>query len=273
MFSFFKKDNEEENTEISEESIDDEYDDSDEEKEITYDNKIILNENRYIITTDIINFLEQFVIWSCNRPVDESHVSKLSKKILKDNLKSVFTVATCKKDKYYIIDGQHRYFALQYLKENNEEFNTKVVVDINIVDKEEDIISLFKIVNKSKPLTPQETPSIILYKTVDEIYKEFSLAIKDTNKTIYPYITKKQLSDLLSPLIKETMKEPKVYIEHIKKINSVYSRKNINDIPNVKKSTGKYGEKAKKSMFYLGLDQKHSWVQELTNKITQSEKV
>jgi len=274
MFSsFFNKESKDEtveDTQTSEESSQEEYSDSEEEKEIVYDNKIFINENRYIITTDLINFLDQFVIWSCNRPVDKNHVNKLSKKILNEGLKSIFTVATCKKDKYYIIDGQHRYFALQHLKETKEEFNTKVVIDINIVNKEEDIIELFKTVNKSKPLTPQETPSIVLYKTVEEISKEFKLAVKDTNKTIYPYITKKQLSDLLSPLVKDTMKEPNIYVDIIKKINSIYSRKNIDDIPNVKQTKGKFEEKAKKSMFYLGLDQKYSWIEDVKMKLKET---
>jgi hypothetical protein len=248
MFGFFKKEETEElNTEECE--------------ELYHIDKVDVSDSRYIITTNLKKFLQQFVIWSCNRPVDQSHIDKLTSLIKKEGLKGIFTVATFNNNRYYIIDGQHRYYSLQNLYNENFEFYDKIIVDINIVKDEEEIVELFKTVNKSKPLTPRETPCVVLLKTVNEMERLHPRGIKDNNRTIYPYITKKQLSDILLPVVNENPRDYKTYIEFLERLNNYFS--NRENIRNAKLNNGKFLEKANSSGFYLGIDTRFSWIEDL----------
>ena len=55
-----------------------------------------------------------------------------------------------KKWKYYLVDGQHRYGAIQKLVENFEDF--EICIEIVIIENQEDLIENYNLINKNTPL-------------------------------------------------------------------------------------------------------------------------
>ncbi len=221
-------------------------------------NTLEISDERTIITVDVVSFLETFSIWSCNRRLDNTHVALLKTQILESGLNGIFTVATID-NRYYIVDGQHRYEALHEIYESGTQFKTKVVADIYRVRDEEEIFRLFKKANASRPLTEEDSPKLMLINVVDKLIKQYPQCIRDVNKTIYPYITKKHIAELLLPLINKYNKTLENWIDVINSVNTQYGSCPVN----MRTGDGMFLERAKKSGFYLGLDTKDSWIKKI----------
>jgi hypothetical protein len=221
--------------------------------------KIKVSDTRTLVTVGLETFLETFLIWSCNRPLDRSHVALLKSQILETGLNGVFTVATVDNQQYHIVDGQHRYVALQEIYESEVEFHGKIIADIYKVNDEGEILGLFKTANSSRPLTGLDTPKLMLINIVDALTKQYPQCIRDVNKTIYPYVTKKRIGELLLPLVNQYNLPLEKWIELINRVNSEFSE----SVPHIRKGDGMFMERAKKSGFYLGLDIKDSWLDSL----------
>jgi len=253
-----------ETTELSNEEL---YTDDDEELYTDDDMEV---ETLYVYgnTTFGKMTVENFInvpCWAFNRPLDRKRVRELYKGIMCSKfVHGVFTIAS-HEDKMYLIDGQHRQQALIKACESEECLDLPIMVIIYYVDNEAEIVDLFKQVNNTKPLDPKETPDSVIMTIVKRLGIDYPDAIHfDKNKTVYPYVLAK---DRLRNICLEDITNKKLFTA-IRKLNNQYAKKPVKTIPNVRARLTKGAvDKAKKSGFYLGLDEKWSWIEELEDKL------
>ena len=211
--------------------------------------------------------MENFVdvpCWAFNRPLDRKRVRELRTEILKTKcVYGVFIIARCNEEDY-LIDGQHRQQALVESWGKDCNLDIPILVLIYQVDDEADMIELFKKVNNTKPLDPKETPNSTMMTTVKRLGEDYKDAIRfDKNKTVYPYVLAKTLQERLRSINLDDVTSDMLYTA-IRKINKKYSNIRIKSIPNVRQRLTKATvAKAIRSGFYLGLDEKWSWIEEL----------
>lgn len=219
---------------------------------------------------DLPNFLRYIENWAFNRPLKPKRVRELKGEIKAAGGRSLgfYTVGKLG-NRCYLVNGQHRRAALTELFEENQDFNTTLFIELYPVNSEEEIVQLFRKVNNTEPLDPRETPNIAVMDAVNALAKEYNIAIKNSGEksVYYPHIAMKELSERIKPLIRETTTGTQI-VTLVNKLNSRYSRMNINTIPNVRQPLlAKTVEKARKSRFYLGLDEQWSWLLDFEKEI------
>lgn len=174
-------------------------------------------------------------------------------------------------DEYYLIDGQHRQVALsRAIKKEPELVDCPIIVMSFRVESDVEAVELFRKVNNTRPLEPRDTPNTIIVTVIDKLSKHFKRAIKkDQTRTCYPYIVADELHKKLREIELEGVTPEKLY-KAILALNSEYRKKasadGIRAIPGIRgaQTLKKQSvEKAKQSGFYLGLDEKWFWLQDL----------
>jgi len=250
---------------VPEETVesDEEYIESDNEDVVIVDYKPLYEYNDQITFARIcIDELLKIDLWAFNRPLDIKHVKEIKSQIIKTKyIHGIFCIAyLINEKKYYIIDGQHRYTALKDIKKKH--LIKDVVVNIYTVEQEQDIVQLFKDINNTKPLSPKETPNLVIVSALEKLETDYPEAIKNGDKTVYPYLLKKDIHERLKQ-IDINCDANELYL-CIKRINKLYSKTKITEIPNVRsKITVNTVKKTKTSNFYLGLDEKWSWIEQV----------
>ncbi len=216
--------------------------------------------------------VEEFInvpCWAFNRILDKKRVQELCKGILDSKcVHGVFTIA-CHESKNYLIDGQHRQQALiKAVEKDGTCLDFPIMVMIYNVENEAEIVDLFKKVNNTKPLTPKETPDSVVMTTVNRLGKDYPEAIYfDKNKTVYPYVLAKDLQERIRNICLDDITSDKLFTA-VRKLNTQYAKKSVKSIPNVRNRLTKGAvDKAKKSGFYLGLDEKWSWIEKLEDNL------
>jgi hypothetical protein len=207
--------------------------------------------------------------WAYNRPLDTKRVIELKNNIMSSgNIYGVFTLVSQEKQ-LYIIDGQHRHQALiKAIDKNPAHLDITVICVIYNVVEDADIVELFKKVNNTKPLDPKETPNAVIMTAIKELSKLYPNAIHfDKNKTVYPYVLAKDLQEQLKTINLNNISSLDL-VKIIKRLNNKYSHLSIKSIPNVRSNiTVGAVNKARQTGFYLGIDEKWSWIEELENQI------
>jgi hypothetical protein len=242
---------------------DDLYDSDNDERIINLD-KLFENDQMTIVKMTAGEFIN-IPCWAYNRPLDKSRVVELKNAIItRGTIYGIFTLVS-QNNQLYIIDGQHRHQALmKAIEKDCCHTDIPIICVIYDVVEDSEIIDLFKKVNNTKPLDPKETPDAVIMFAIKELGKLYSNAIHfDKNKTVYPYILAKELKDKLSTIKFNNISSQELY-KKIKQINNKYSRMPIKNIPNIRTNiTIGAVNKARQSGFYLGLDEKWSWIDEL----------
>ena len=224
--------------------------------------------NVMLATMDIDDFIN-IPCWAYNRKLDKKRVKELCNGILATGgVCGVFTIVY-QNFEYYLIDGQHRQQALiKAIEEDtiSEEsiVNMPIMALIYNVKTDYEIVQLFTKVNNTKPLTPKDTPDSMIISVVNKLGEDYKGAIHfDKNRTTYPYILAKDLQERVRSICLDDVSNNKLYTS-IRKLNRTYYKLPIRKIPNIRSKLSKAAvKKAVSSGFYLGLDEKWSWIEEL----------
>lgn len=224
------------------------------------------------IATCTLEQYTQIPCWAFNRKLDHARVIELRKAIRESGfVQGSSSIARCD-DRYYIVDGQHRQAAIKQLIGKTLDADQELALIIYDVDDDEEIIDLFVKVNNTKPLDPKDTPNSIIIKVVKKLGADFKTAIVfDKVRTVYPYILAKELQERLSNINLDGISEKRLYTE-IRNLNRLYENRckkdNIN-IPNMRNNK-KSIEKARSTGFYLGLNEKWSWIEALDKRLRRT---
>lgn len=136
---------------------------------------------------------ENIQLWEGQRSLDNERVTLISETFLNE-YKKTGTISLrgslifCKKndlifsEKLYLIDGQHRFYSLKYLIENNKIPDIKIRLDIILVKDENEIRKEFVNINKSVPVPVHYlTPNDIVTLCFNQLSKDFSKAFSQGN--------------------------------------------------------------------------------------------
>ena len=237
-------------------------DESESDSEDTFENqiKIIKEYDNFVIAEIPVDIFPEIPCWSYNRSLCPQRV-----KIIKNNFKIYSPCAVVLIDgKYFLIDGQHRQQAIKELiNEGNVYFEQTIPVFLYKVETTNEAIDLFMKINDTKPLEPKDTPDAKIIKLVEKLERHFKKAIKDNaTRTVYPYITLRDLAEHLRKHYKDKNINVEKEFKKIIEINECYKLTKIPNIRSINKNKSAL-KKAQTSNFYLGLDEKWSWVDNL----------
>ena len=159
-------------------------------------------------------------------------------------------------NKYYLVDGQHRYMAINKLVDNFINFD--IILEIVKIEKADDLIENYNIINKNTPL-PELSENInmlshkIIFKYFEEKYEKIWTL---SNRPQRPYLNKNHFQEAISYLIEKLEKDdPNYIIKLIDELNSRISNWNPDRIGNMKKLKDplKTIELAREHECFLGL--------------------
>jgi hypothetical protein len=137
-------------------------------------------------------------------------------------------------DEYYLLDGQHRYQALQNIGNKDYEFT----IHLHKLNTYDELKSLFFLINKNTTI-PDEWIAITNHSNIKihlkqiyqlDIFKEI---LKTSNKPYKPNISRSKFEDLIVDLYS---KDYKITTEHIIKLNAFYKTLSYDNFPS---SSGK----------------------------------
>ena len=108
-----------------------------------------------------------------------------------------------KNGKYYLVDGQHRFNAIQKLVENYEDF--KVGIEIVMIENQEDLIENYNLINKNTPLPElSDTLDKFTHKLVFQHFeKKYEKIWTTSNRPKRPYMNKNHFQEALGYMIEK----------------------------------------------------------------------
>jgi len=155
---------------------------------------------------------------------------------------------------YYLVDGQHRYFAITDLY-NKYSHDLEVVVEVVNVSKKEQLVENYNLINKNTPLPDfsEEIDKSIPEKTTIHFQEKYPDVWSDREKARRPNVKFNSFQETLGCVTKQLQGDidsSAKLIKEVEKINSELSLWDQKEFKNV--SEGMY-RKAKKINFFLGL--------------------
>ena len=251
-----------------------------------YSDNIIKNNNKIISKILIKNLLENVDIRipSIQRMTHKDKINEIyeyqKEYYIKNkclNYLGVLNLNYCKEDnKFFLIDGQHRFYSLRKLYDNN--INEFIFIEILIVETLNDIKHNYDLINKNTPLpefsydiSPEiYKNTLILFNNKYSDYMEiFSSSIRKCNR---PKISRNKFEEALEYIImKLNINNSIDLFNRIEKINKKISKWNIDNFPKMSqlKNPNKLINTCKEWNFFLGLfphnneDYIYDWVKEL----------
>ena len=234
------------------------------------------------LETDYKSILDNFKISipEFQRIIDSNKVDEIIEFQLKHNKeKGCFcflgNLTFCNyNNQYYLIDGQHRYFALKILYDkysHNIKFNIQII-NISIST---DIKLYYKIVNKNTELPDIEFDKIdknILQEVCDYFKQKYPKVWSSSTKSRRPFINYNLFQEACQYLIdKLEIKEPTDLIDILTNHNYLLSTRplDIRNSKNKKVNITKIYDKAKEWNFFLGFQERinkdyhFQWVDEI----------
>lgn len=253
------------------------------EDEIEIENESFLGEVKYSNGDMSINVVDarKFVIsnknWIFNREVNNEHVSNLKRELLKANsphLIGTFKLVVEKKSSPLvarIIDGQHRFMAIQQIMDTDTKFNLDIVLEVYYVNdiNGPDVWLLFQKANNV--LNVQEVDKIVSSASyiVTELSNKFSHNIREpkgkTGRINFPSINSRLLFEKLKKSDIFDYKSKEEVFNLIIEKNLELSKKDVKDYITIfgKEKFEKAYKKCYKDGCYLGLNEKFTWFNEI----------
>ena len=253
----------EEESEESEESEEDIKEEESEEENYFLRHVLYKDEYKTLYKTDARDFVPEIKIWAQQRPVNKEHVKKLEESVLyekhvKGNMKLLRdTNGDCR-----LIDGQHRYYALKNIMENDSKFNIPLILEVYETDcfESEKSVKIFKEVNNCLNINLSNLPNIqatnILCSLTERFPKIF-VDVKESRRVNRPRINKRNFYIKLKEYFIDSNCNEKDLLKQILEKNKMYGMRGRKGF---KAITNKMYEKSKKSGFYLGLDKNFNWM-------------
>lgn len=152
------------------------------------------------------------------------------------NYLGVINFHFCLSDKkYYLVDGQHRYLSITKLVSELEDFN--VVVEIVEIEKPDDLIENYNLINKNTPL-PELSENInkLTHKIVFQYFEDkFEEVWKSSTSPRRPYLNKNHFQEGISYLMEKMgIEDHNKIIKLIDDHNKRVSQWDFNRIGNMK---------------------------------------
>tara|TARA_B100000929_G_scaffold283948_1_gene265598 strand:- start:5755 stop:7089 length:1335 start_codon:yes stop_codon:yes gene_type:complete len=222
------------------------------------------------------------------RPVDGERVKDIvehyQKKLNNNIFEFISPLIVAKYDNMlYIIDGQHRFKAIEYLFGHDEKFNEDKKVPLVVIPARsmEHIEDLFQTLNKLLPLSDvyklqDKNKKKIIVETSDYFFKKYRNFFT-TKKARRPFINKNDFENFLlnSDIIDELdiIDSSTDFTFLLEKVNSFYSLQPTSFFPqkgqvNFDKIIDKI---KKKGGLYLGLFPKFEWIKHIKEKIWEND--
>lgn len=248
------------------------------EKLLGYESEII---SKYIVKDKINNFNSKSIMcyylwsgvndldrWELNRKINESHVKKIYKEMIKDyDKKGEFIfyepvhLAIKTDNIFYVIDGQHRLLACNKLYKKNKYPVQQIPCILWFPESEEEFVEIFDKINSR---TPMDKSKLFNYKIIDIInWMDKNMGKEET---LWGKLRPKINKDLFVEKMRESDSVHKLETEEIiKKINN-YNIK-LRGLPRNKRCDKPINDSihnhAESIDFYLGYDKELKWINEL----------
>lgn len=234
------------------------------------------------LETDYKSILTNFniVIPEFQRIVDGNKVDEIIDFQLKHNREKGYfcflgNLTFCNyNSQYYLIDGQHRYFALKKLYDKYSH-NNKINIQIINISTSTDIKLYYSIVNKNTELPEIEFDKIdknLLQEVCEYFKQKYTKAWSSSTKSHRPFINYNLFQEACQYLINELeIKEPTELIDILTNYNYLLSTRplDIRSSRNKKVNMTKIYDKAKELNFFLGFQERvnkdyhFQWVTEI----------
>jgi len=217
------------------------------------------------------------VIPTLQRAKDNNRVQEIidyQLKYYKKNKTFNFIGALCiakniKYEQKYLIDGQHRYYAIKYLVKHKKN-NFKIYINEIEVNSNEEMKHLFKVINKSLPVPkmPEDVSNHIPKITYLYFAKKYRKFFSNSNRPNRPNmninIFQEELGKIISKYPKLTAEK---IIDMIEKENQKYNKMNKKNFPLKGKRPNEYYLELckKKGGLYLGMFYNYEWIDYIFN--------
>ena len=222
------------------------------------------------------------------RPVDDERVKDIiehyQKKLNENIFEFISPLIVAKyNNMLYIIDGQHRFKAIEYLFGQDEKFNEDKKVPLVVIPARsmEHIEDLFQTLNKLLPLSDvyklqDKNKKKIIVETSDYFFKKYTNFFT-TKKARRPFINKNGFENYLlnSNIISDIdiIDSSTDFTFILEKVNNFYSLQPMSFFP--QKGHVKFdtiiNKVKKKGGLYLGLFPKFEWIEHIRQKIWEND--
>lgn len=181
--------------------------------------------------------------------------------------------------KYYLVDGQHRYFAILDLVEKHKYKNQLVTIEIVKVNILDELRVNFEIINKNTkmPKFPKDLNKSIIEKVSGKIFDKYPDYWSESTRPQKPNINQTYFQEGMAFLFKELniffgreLSESEL-LKIILDKNKELGRKDLNKLPHISKlkTKEKIINKCEEGKFYLGIyahksnESCYGWIQEI----------
>ena len=186
------------------------------------------------------------------------------------NFLGSLVVNTIDNKTFYIIDGQHRYYAFKKLIENN--YNPEMFIQTTTIKDMEELEENFMLINKNTPLPEYKCNSdkTIIEEAFLYFYKKYPRNFKGSIKPNRPFINKNMFQEAISFLANHMkIDSSEKLIELIEEHNAMISEWEQSNYPKSKSISSIMLKTCEDTNFYLGLysgkmvDYCYDWVRDL----------
>lgn len=176
----------------------------------TYEIIYTKNENLRLVKCSYRYLIHYTQNWIYNRTLSNQKVDELYEDIKTNTNKNAWTLyAYRSNNEIKILDGQHRREAIKkYLETNDTDMtnNDEILIWLYEESNEDKIVELFIKLNKNEPIDKIQLPSkrkVKLFNLIisDATFKNAIRANENTNEARSPYISKKQVKNVIDLII------------------------------------------------------------------------
>lgn len=230
--------------------------------------------------SDLIGYISKP---DCQRSIDFSHVNDLYKYQIEHFEKyNEFFFPKCivlgkLKDKYYIIDGQHRMNCIKRLSNKYSNINISINVSLLYLESENELDNKYIAINKNTPVPlPKNISNWKLFTKHIESYfsKNYYKYFKNSNNPRIPNFNKNKLLEYLIEydISKKCNNNFKLFIGELENLNTFYLETfDSSIVPYFKKNVRKYYIKSldiqKEKPLILTIYKNFEWVEKIIFKI------
>lgn len=198
------------------------------------------------------------------------------------NFLGTINIHCCKEtNKNYLVDGQHRYYAIKELIEKHKYKNQLVTIELVNVDTLDDLRENFNLINQNTkmPKFPKDLNKSIIEKVSSKLFDDYPNIWSSSTRPQKPNINQTYfqegvafLFNKLNLIFGRELSESELLTIILDK-NKELSKKDLSKIPHLSKlkTKDKIIDKCEKANFYLGIyphksvESCYGWIQEILN--------